>query len=353
MAVYLCTFLVVLLLQFIPVHSENQYKIRLAFSLIPIFLFFVLKEGATDLIIYEKYFDAIQDTQSDLKTVNDHMEVGFAYLCKIMPTFRSLVALSAFLYCLGIWLIMYRFISPNSSWIVIVFLFLGGGNSIYFVLEAMRNGFAVSLLMISLMFAIERKPKFVVVMCILAMSIHTSAIVAFLLLYFLSRSQSMTREEMLIWIIVSLFFLFLSASSLAAFIEPIVSRYFVRYKGVIDAVDKYSHFAWLANIASFSILLYLLYLLRSGVLIGVENAIVRVSLMYPISYLLGAMNTRVTQYFIFFYIISCGLVYIHKREIKYANLYLLFSISVMGYAFNVWLKSPYFAHQIYHSILDK
>ena len=145
------------LVQFFPVKSDKQYWWRTVITFIPLFLFMGLrKDYGIDEGVYHVFFDAVHRAKN-IFTVSDHMEVGYAVLNKIMPTYQILVAFSSFLTCWAYSYLIYRFIPKNYSWLAIVLLFLNPSITVYFMISGIRNGLAASILILSCYYIEKRK----------------------------------------------------------------------------------------------------------------------------------------------------------------------------------------------------
>jgi len=152
MTAYYLVFLLTLLIQLHPVKSNADYKKRLFFTFLPLFLFGALRvDFGNDYLGYEHYYYSVHSF-SELFNIDKHMEKGYALLNLVMPSFRSLLVLTSLLMCFSYATLFYKFVQPKYNWLAILLLFLSGDKTIFFVLASMRNGMTVSLLILSLSF---------------------------------------------------------------------------------------------------------------------------------------------------------------------------------------------------------
>lgn len=356
MLVYFAVFLLTLFLQAaIGSNDSSSYKWRIFITLTPLFLFGALRVGEGDYITYKNTFEFIHMT-TDLSNVDDHYEKGYVLLCKAMPSFRWLIILVSFMMCLGYGTLIYRYVPQRYLWIAICLMFLSANNSIYFILQTMRNGLAVSLLMLAIPL-INRKFKSILLYAIIgfiAWSMHTSALFAFSIAFLVGiKGPSFSRTEKIVWIGVFGFFMLSSASGLLAMIEPFVDTYFDRYNAVVRELnDSVGYTGWLITFGALILTIPVLSFLRKNTLNPSQIKLFRLFLIYCLSFFMGVLNTRVTQYFCPYMIMAVPIMYDKMNIQLMKHAYLAFLIGFISYAMFLWTQSEWFTHMIYHSVFD-
>lgn len=230
--------------------------------IIPFFLFFAFRVGFTpDYYNYENLFEKYHPQRflDDSKA----QELGFQWLCIIMPSYRSILVLFTSLYCLCIYIVACYCIEKKYLWFVWVILFCYPpfilGN-----MSGMRSGFVTCFFFLALCIKLINKSMIGLFLAVLLMAvvylIHKSAIVLIPLLFLTSKSFN----EKVIYLIylfaasfvfVSMFFPnFLNNVGLlltsALFEDWSYEEYFAE-----ELVSAFS----LISILRYVILLYLLY----------------------------------------------------------------------------------------------
>lgn len=355
MLVYFACFILTLILNaLIKARTPLEYKRKLCIILTPLFLFGALRVSGGDFQTYQDTFNLIHKARFTSE-ISGHFEWGFVALCKALPTFRSLVVLVSLLMCLGFGSLFYRLVPPKYLWIAIVLLFLSAGNSVYFILQTMRNGIAVSLLMLA--FPMIRAKRFIwyLALGIIAWSIHTSAIFAFTVAFIAgSFKKNFTQREMVMWIsVISVFFIF-SATEMLDFIAPYVNEYFDRYDAVIREISKVGdRSAILLTIGALTITVPVLIFLKNTKLTQEQNQLFRLFLLYCLSFFMGIFNLRVTQYFCPYMICAIPIMYYKIPQRIWGQIYFWFVVCFISYAFYLWTQGITFIHHAqYHSILN-
>jgi len=355
MAVYFIVFFLTLILQgIVKSNSPKAYKKRIIITLLPLFLFGALRVGEGDYMTYKNTFDFIHMT-SDLSNVNDHYEKGFVLLCKFLPSFRLLIILVSFMMCLGYGTLIYRYVPQEYLWLAVVLIFLSANNSVYFILQTMRNGLAVSLLMLAIPL-IRRNAKSLLLYSLIgfiAWSLHTSALFAFIIALIVGiKTTSFSKKELIVWSGVFAFFFFSSASGLLTIIEPIVGTHFDRYDSVIRELNKVTgHSATLMNLGAIILTIPVLLFLRNIKLDFDKLKLFRLFLLYCLSFFLGVLNTRVTQYFCPYMFMAVPIMVRYGKTME-MQIYVSFIVGFISYAMYLWTHSEWFTHLVYHSILD-
>ncbi len=356
MLVYFVVFLITLVLQhIIPSYNASSYKRRIFISLIPLFLFGALRVGEGDYRTYEESFKLIHLGESSWQ-IDEHFEEGFVFLCCILPTFRSLVILVSFLMCLGFGTLMYRYVPRKYLWVAFVLLFLSANNSVYFILQSFRNGIAVSLLMLAIPL-IQRRIKPLILYFVIgyiAYNIHTSALFAFTIAFLVGiLNGPFNKKALIVWCCVFGFFLFSSTSGLIEFITPYVEDNFDRYNPVIREINNsLEHDPWLIHLGAAIITVPVLIFMKTTKLNASQTKLFNLFLIYCLSFFLGVLNTRVTQYYCPYMVMAIPVMYSRTQKVLLKQAYLAFVVGFISYAMYLWTHSEWFTHSVYHSILE-
>lgn len=360
MNIYFLIMFVTLVLQYVlPASNEKAYLRKCILSFIPFFIYAAIRvDFGPDYSSYEIFFDHMRTLSlKDYDTSEEHMEIGFAVLNTILPSFRSLLVLDSLLVACTFVFIFYKYVPPKYSWLGVVLLFLTGNNSIFFELVAMRNGIVVCMLMLSLPLIINRDWKKLIPVTILAWTIHSSAALFFPLAYIISSPNPINKKRVYIWIGVLFVFLFSSTSGIINLITPIVLTVNDAYEGVLEDVSEVGSgtgvIAGAFSLVLSSLILYGQYRDKEKYSEN-ENVIIGISLLFALSYLLGPLNTRVSQYFVLPFVIAVTIIAKKSSRIvyKYALIGLTLIYTIYSFYY-VWvLNNPYFVYQDYHSVFD-
>ncbi len=354
---YYIVFFLALLAQLYPVKSNYHYKKRLFFTFFPLFIFGALRvDFGNDYSKYKYYFESINGFEN-LASVDQHMEIGYAWLNFFMPNFRTLLILTSLLMCSAYATLFYKMVKPNYLWFAVFLLFLSGDKTIFFQLSSMRNGIVISLLILSLGLIQNRKIFPFAIITLISYFIHTSALLFFPLAYIIGSNKEFTRKDALIWIIIIFQALTLSIFSFLDKASLFIATYFERYVSVIGYMKEAalnSSDSIIAIVSSLFLLITTFYYSLTTRLNPIENTILKISLLFLISYLLGALSARASQYYIIFFIISAISIFTKWKYKLLRDGYIVITTLFLGYGFFVvWMGSQWFAYKDYHSLLGK
>lgn len=360
MKIYFIIMFVTLVLQLVlPANNRKEHLRKCILSFVPFFIYAAIRVNfGPDYSSYEQFFDYMQNTSiEDYDTSKEHMEIGFAYLNTIIPSFRILLVLESLLVASTFVFVFYKYIPPKYGWLGVVILFLTGNNSIFFELVAMRNGTVVCMLLLSLPLIINRDWKKLVPVTALAWTIHSSAALFFPLAYIVANPNPINKRRVYLWIGVLLVFLLSTTSGIIDIITPVVLIANDSYEGVLNVISDVDNGTG-AIASGFSLVLSFLILYghyhdkekytRS------ENVILSLSLLFALSYLLGPLNTRVSQYFVLPFVTAVTIVTNKSSQGKYKFALIGLTLIYVTYSFYyIWvLNNPYFVYQQYHCIWD-
>lgn len=354
MLVYLFVYLLTLFLCYIiPAHSQRAYLKKLIIVFIPLFLFGALREQFSDQNTYEGIYNEIHGLSSFIFDETAHSEIGYQWLCYIMPSFRALLIFSAALMCVAYIVFFYKNIPSQGLIVAITILFLSGNLSIYFVLSSMRNGIAMSLFVICFTFWQNRKIIPVAIVTLVAMTMHTSVIFSLPLAYFVGRTSQLTKKELYIWVIVIVFFVFVSGTALINYIAPFINNYLDRYDTVIEVGrESGDSFHPLAVVGSVTLFGFLAFIIQKGSCFSKsEISILRVAMLFSIALIMSILNARLSQYYSPFIVAATAIIYSRFPLSNIKQAYIWCVIAYVGYFFYLWMIDRWFVYGIYHSVL--
>lgn len=356
MNVYWFVAIITLLInRLLPSNTEKEYLRNLILSFIPLFIYGAIRvDYGNDYPAYELFFDIFHSSGDFIPDYEAHSEIGYQYLCYIMPSFRSLLVLNSFILALSFIVFMYNNIPSNYAWLVIVLLFLMPEKNIFGSLVGMRNGFVVTTFLLTFSFVQQRRYYIVLLIAVVLSTIHTSAIAYIPLAYFVARTTPMTKTEMYLWLGCGIILMLVSSSTLVGFMMPAISAISDNYEQQLMEMNETSRglLNYTANIIMMAFFLYYAYC-KSDELSPERNSLLRMAALYCVSGCLGPLSGRMTYYFAMYYIGGVVLMYSDQwknRTLK--NMMLIFVIIIACYAtFYVWMGSSWWNHDIYHSIL--
>lgn len=337
------------LINFFPVRNSHQYSLRIIVSLIPLFLYGAFRvDFGLDYIGYEDYFNKVH-----LYGINpdDRFEIGYFLFNKILPTFRHLLFLQTLLICTSYFFLFKWYIPAKYSWLGFLILILNAPMTIFFMLSGIRNGIAISLLILSSQFIYKRKITPFLILVLIAFLFHNSVIFIAPLAYFIVNDKIITNKSILKWVFIAIGIILLSTSFLINYVEIFINTYFDKYSTYIEIAKEYEKGGGFLAL-SFSILIgaLLLFIMKNKVLGKSENMIIQFTLLFFISFLLGPLNIRISQYFISFLIPCSILVLNFCKSNTLKSIYFIAIFAYMSYSLNIWYNNPYFSYHEYNSI---
>lgn len=350
MFTYWSLFLIVMLIQFFPAKSQTQYSVRLFMSLLPLFLYGAFRVNfGLDYEAYETYFDEVKSFGSE---ANNRMEIGYMYLNMFLPSFRSLLIIQSALLCVTYYYLFKWYVPFRYSWLGFLLLFLNGPLTIFFMLSGIRNGIAISILILSTRFIHQRKIIPFAILTCLAYLFHNSVILIAPIAYFIANGNVITNKSIKVWLIVMLILAITSSTILLEYISVFIMTNFDRYTTYIEiAKEQEGGVGILIAIFSIGASILFLSILKDKQLTAKEMMLVKFTLLFFISFLLGPLNIRISQYFASFFVVGSLLIINKKahKTLKHAYFALVFAYVI--YSFTIWLDSPNFSYDTYEYIL--
>lgn len=350
MFIYWSLFLVVMLVQLFPAKSKTQYSVRLFMSLLPLFLYGAFRVNfGLDYEAYQAYFETIQTYGRE---PDDRMEIGYMYLNMVLPSFRSLLIIQSALLCVTYYYLFKWYVPSRYSWLGFLLLFLNGPLTIFFMLSGIRNGIAISILILSTRFIQQRKIIPFAALTCFAYFFHNSVILIAPIAYFIANGNVITSKNVKVWLFVMFVLAITSSTILLEYVGVFIMTNFDRYTTYIEiAKEQEGVVGLLIAIFSIGASILFLFILKDKQLTAKEMMLVKFTLLFFISFLLGPLNMRMSQYFASFFVVGSLLIINKKahKTLKHAYFALVFAYVI--YSFTIWLDSPNFSYDTYESIL--
>lgn len=353
MLVYLYVVIATFLILLIPIQSNRGYQIKLICSFIPLYLFGALRvDFGFDYSGYEEQFYDI-NSYYDWKKVNDHSEIGYLLLQRIIPSWRLLIAFQSLLVCIAYYILFYKYIPRKHIVLAFILLFLTGDKTIFFMFSAIRNSIAISLFLLSIPLIIEKRTVLYVCLSVLAMQFHTSAILVMPLMYIICYKNNFDRRSLLTACIIIFFIIITPVDRLVVLITPFMNDYFSRYDSYLETFSGMGDTRTVLVYFSSMFFLYCIFInIYRNKIDRTTLCLFLLAIITPLAPLLGTLNGRLSYYGTLFFILAVIKIF-NSNNMKFRRGLLCFTFAYMGYAFfKVFMGNPLFPYKIYHSILE-
>ena len=335
-------------------NTRKEYAINLIISFIPFFIYGAIRvDYGADYPAYEMFFNIFHNASSFVPDKEHHAEIGYQFLCYIMPSFRSILVLNSFLLAAAFVVFIYKNIPSNYAWLAIFLIFLMPEKNIFGSLVGIRNGLVVSSFLITFTFVQQRKPILLVLTAMVLSTIHTSAIAYLPLAYLVARDTNITKKELYIWGGFGIVLMIASMSTLINFLLPIFQIIASRYEeALLDLQDgsrgMLNYFANFIMMIAFLIFGYK----NNDELEPEQKSLIRMAALYCIAGCLGGISGRMTYYFAVYYIGGIVLMFSSNWQNKTLRyVFLGFVVLIACYAtFYVWMGAEWWNHGTYHSL---
>lgn len=350
MVIYWILASLIVLIQLLPGREEKHYKVKLYISL---FLLFVYGAFRVDYgLDYESYVDYFEDVKQFGLEANDRMELGYYFLNKLLPSFRVLFIIQTLLICIAYHLLFRWYIPSKLAWLGFLLLFLNGPQTVFFMLNGIRNGMAISIFILSTYFIHKRKLFLFGISIFVAYWFHSSVILFAPIAYFVANGKTITKKNIIFWLTIMVFTAISFETVLLNYIDIFINTYFERYSTYVDFVkDKGEGAGILALI--FSLLTTVLFFLnvKGKTMTDKENMIVKLTFLFFFSFLLGPLNVRMSQYFAPFFVAGSILIVYKSSNRAFKYTYVIVVFIYLLYALKIWIENPYFDYSTYQSVL--
>lgn len=352
MTTYWSIALLTILINLFPAKTQKHYSVRLFVSLIPLFLFGALRvDFGLDYESYEDFFNSVKFYGF---SVIDRTEIGYYYLNRLLPSFRSLLVIQTLLVCTAYYYLFKWYVPAKYAWLGFILLFLSGPFTIFFMLSGIRNAISISILILSSHFLHNRKIIPFAVLIFIAYFFHNSVIFMAPIAYLVANNKQITLKWIVVWVLVMMFLFVASSTIVLYYIDLFIANYFDRYITYIEQAKYLQKGAGLLS-SSFSIFLsiLLMYFFKNKRLSNKQSMIVKLSLLFLISHVLGPLNIRMSQYFVSFFIVG-SIIVMYWNINKFLKIVYFISIfAYLIYSLIIWFNNPLFTYNTYKSILSQ
>lgn len=189
MGYYWTLCLIMLLICYASGYNKRKGYGGLLIAIFLLFVFYAFREGFTaDYYNYEDVYNWFHGYGLANIEENRDIEMGFQFICAVLPSYRLLIILFTFLFCACAFVAFKYYVDPKYWWFLIIILFcysqfLNGNMS------AMRSGIVTCLFFLSIIIKHKNKISFILAVGILllAFTVHKSALVLLPLLFIPAR----------------------------------------------------------------------------------------------------------------------------------------------------------------------
>lgn len=339
---------------FLIIRSSDRTinEVKLVLSFVLLFIYASIRANGLDYIPYE---DAYYEIQNFYGTIGfeSRMEKGYVLLNYIMPSYRLLLVALSGLTCFTYYKLFIRYIPSHYYWLGFILLALSSDKMFFFQISGLRNAIAINMMTLSIPFIIERKIKPYICLTILAYFFHNSVLFFMPLAYFVATPFNFKMRNMFIWGSVFVFFIAVSSTSLIDYATSFISTYFERYSDYAEIAEESVYqrsilmYGFVLAVVSLSF-----KLLINFELTPTENVLMKLSLLFFISLVLGSLNFRMSQYFAPYLIAGC-FVFLNRFKnpfMKYGYVAVL-CLFLWYSLFIVYMGSPESTYYDYKTIL--
>lgn len=352
---FIVIFLTLLISLFYEAKTDKQWRWKLFWTFLPLFIFAAIRVNfGNDYFDYEMFFDMYHTSGDFSYAKDDHAEIGYQFLCYIMPSFRSILVLNAFLLCLALSVFIYRNIPQKYLWLAVLLIFLNPEKNIYGNLVGVRNGLAVTGFILGTVFIQNRKLIPFALVTALSISFHTASVLYMPLAYLVGRNTMITTKEIWVWVGVIGVLLAFSVSGLIQIAAPFISQYLDRYEEYIQEIE--AHRGALLTVASLALtyLIFTLYNKEGKILTKEQTSLVRLGLLYVVSAFLGSLAMRAGYFYDMFFIGTVIVLFENSNRIMMGKVLAVLAVMMSMYYFYLWFTSPWIAgnpnYSVYTSI---
>lgn len=354
MTAYWGLFIIIIIIQFLPGKTKKNQRNKLFFSFFLMFIYAAIRDN------FGRDFEAYQSIFEDVhKYVNfwgaqPTIEKGYILLNRIMPSHRVLlVFLSAFT-CFTYYWLFKTYVPPKYYWLGFLLMSISGNFMLFFQLSGLRNALAINIMALSLPLIENRKLFPYLLLTIIASFFHQSVLFYMPLAYFVATPYKLEIRNIAIWSIFIFIFLLLPVSSLINYITPFIDSYFQRYSSYLDLASEQIYQRSLLMYGFVLIMfVFSFIILQKERISESETMILKLSLLFIFSIILGVLNFRMSQYFAPYFVIGATIVMkeVKSFKLKYSYLTSVILFSIYSF-FIVYMGDPDFPYKIYHTIFE-
>lgn len=352
MLVYFSVLAIIMIICAFPSSRERNNNVKLFLSIALIFFFMALRvDFGGDYVSYLTSYN-----KNDFNNPSENIEIGFAYLNKLMPSFRMLLVVTSLLFSAALFFLFKRYISPK-YWMLAFFILFISKYLILGNMSGIRNGMAVSAFIFGFYFLENNKKIAYVILLVLASLFHASSLFFLPVVLITPNKLSKIKTQML-WLFI---FLFALISTFFPNTIELISFW------IITHVSFFSKYAFYMNNGttfgfrglSFILIFFMIYenisTLKNKNLTSKQNLFIKISILFYIVMLLPGIGLLSRMYFYLGFPQLVGNIYVMSKirdlHIKWAYIFGMLVLPLME--FYNFMSSPGFKENLlyYHSIL--
>ena len=358
MYVYIIVFFLSLLLSLsLPANSDWEWKRKLFWTFLPLFVFGALRvDFGNDYQGYVNYFNEFHTKGPFVFDESSHAEIGFQLLCYLMPTHRSVLVLNSLLLCLAFALFIYHNVPKHYMWVAIVIIFLNVEKNIYGSMVGLRNGFAVTAFLLGSIYIQKRKLIPFALITLISMSFHTSAFFYLPIAYLVGRGKEISKGEIYIWIATLTILGTMSSVGLLNALTPFLMDNFERYEVYIIDFTGHQGILMVTTTIVLFVLIFTLFYENRKILSNEQNSLCRLGLLYVASLFMGTISMRAGYFYNVFFAGTIALLF--SLPSKYDTMrkaLCVVAIIMSAYSMYLWMHAGHVLNNplytVYHSIL--
>jgi transmembrane protein EpsG len=355
MKAYYLVFVLSFIIQWIlPSATDKQYRWKLFFTFLPLFVFGAIRvDFGLDYPAYERIYDEMHGYEEFHLDSTMHAEVGYQWLNRILPSFRSLLVLNAFLLSFALGFFCYHNIPKQYLFLALILIYLNPEKNIYGSLVGIRNGLVVTSFLIGFVLVQKRKILLVSLLILLLSTIHKSSVLFLPVAYIVARNKPITRVEVVGWIVGFVILTALGTSGIVDIVDVIISNeYLDRYEGYLAKGSVNGILMVSSSLVLLLVFVVFLFYNRNW-LSESDNSIIRMGLLYLVSSVMGTLAGRASYFYDMFFIASVIKIVADTKIAMYLRIVLfLFVIAICYYSmFVVWMGSEWWNHATYYSLI--
>lgn len=359
MKVYILVFLLTFLLSYyLPAKSDRALKWKLVLIFIPLFIFGALRvDLGNDYQSYVDYFDEFHSLRKFSFDEESHAEIGYQFLCFIMPSHRSILVLNSFLLCFALALFIYRNVPKQYIWIAILIIFFNVDKNIYGNMVGLRNGFSVTTFLLGSILIQRRKFFPFLLFTVVSVSFHTAAIFYLPLAYLIGRKSEISKTEIIIGASILVVLSSMNSVGLLNAFTPFLLRYFDRYELYIMEFTGHQGFLMVLSTIILLILISILFYNNRERLTPDQNSLCRLGILYIASLLMGAISMRAGYFYNVFFAGMVSVLFSMKgKNAELGQILCALTIAMSAYSMYLWMHAGHVVNNplytTYHTIFD-
>ena len=348
--IFFITFLISLLYR---AKDDKQWRWKLFWTFLPLFIYGAIRvDYGNDYPAYEELFEVIHSFDTFKVDKELHAEVGFQFLCRILPSFRLLLVLNAMLLSLSFGCFCYHNVPKKYLWLAILLIFLNPEKNIFGSLVGIRNGLVVTSFLLGFVLVQNRKLVLFTILTIMLAMIHTSALLFLPVAYLAGTSIPFKKWEILLWVGAAVALQLFSMSQLSEIAAVMIDNdIFNRYESYLEGTSHRGGLMVFASLA-FMIMYIQYFIYRNHSLDAKKSSLIRMGILFNVTMLMGSLSSRASYFYDMFLIASAVSIFADREApqwLRYSIVILVIATSL--YSMQVWMNSEWWNHGVYHSLI--